>query len=653
MLIDEYIDRFEIEWTTSDHTPAFLFPYSPMSHPPNGQTNVFADWANLLESFKKAAQNVCPPQRFNSPSDELNFLDFMSANHAFQSAIIGLQVRLKSLEDMNNINNIPEKWISDVQHELDQFDAYTTDELAHIFATQQKTRCVTLSERLKGSLTKISSLDKHRPGGNDVVKTAGYKPDSYKPTDWVESAHNSIMKALDKCNVCDCEPPHTYRVALKTHRQCPESKKCSVSIFVRAIGSWQETMIKAERVLSKETSVGITIEETDFDSWSEEDYADRVESLCKECLGACGPIECLSFIVKHGADDSLFRGQSEQCEWKWVDAISLQHLLERSDLQIGPAAQRVLLLLVSYGSLHFFNAPWLTEVWDSSRIVFPIKPGGIYLTPYLDTGPIFQANEQPDCVQQPQILQRPGPNEHFPFLVVLAISLLEIHKKQTFAVLARHCHVKLYPKKNGYYSYLTVRSVYKYLSENESDYWSQEDKMFYNAVWRCLDKMFWHRVADANVMRTKIYELVVQTLEQLYKGNIHDIDTLKELNDALPLPERDLQLVEDFPSPKGSSTQEVAQSATTSAARKSCDTEMRGLAGDDPASHANSRGRELAEHIQSRSTSQAIAQMNIVDSETRESTLKIRFFDDHDSPQPQSVLDVFFGRSRMHLVNVY
>jgi hypothetical protein len=653
-----------------------------MSDSSDERNNLFEDWQKLLQGFLNAAKLKDLDE--DADADEARD-KWIAAVHKIRANVFDLRSELRNLDQTNQI---PQKWISALRHELRRYNAYTTGKVSQMMKDRTSQSCVELSQLLESSLAKVLLLRGHRAVEPNMDKTA----DTYTPTDWIHSAHDSIMRALAQCSACHCNVRHdkrpvVVRIAMKTHRQFLESE-CSVSVFIRAIDSWQETLIEAKKTLADITFRVTENTDSDFSSESydtlpEPDDEDRIESLCKECQEAIVSIMCLHLVVKCDKADSLFRLDSEPRDWRWMDAISLEHLIERSDLRISPEAKRVLLLHVGYTILHFFNTLWLKDVWNSSKIVFPIKSTGICLTPYLETRPIHitapsteETEGTVEHARQPHFLStHPNPHGHqFPFLVVLAILLLEIHEKQSFVHLARQLKVTMSTNGHDVSLFLDARKVYQRLKEKESGTWTKEDKIFFEAVAACLDKKWWSKVTDEQDMRNRIYKRVIQNLQQYFvacEGKLSEVD---KFEDALPLPEDPLRLVEDLYSATSWSSYRVNQPFTQQglAQLAACDATARlpntvtvdeTLSGQPSLtqlemSPERQNEMENTETVISRSpVLPAVCRVNVVGSNTRESKilndqrlidethrlpnatarsrLLIRFFDDDSSPQPQ------------------
>jgi hypothetical protein len=496
----------------------------------------FEVWQALLTRIEEAGRVVLYEQDTS--------LNRKTLVHKILSYRFSLEVELERLAQVDQIS---QPWQSILQRELKKFDKFTAQEISRIFQIRSREGYLELSKLLRASWLKLSSLGNRQAFTLESATTG----EDYRPTDWIHLAHDAMMKALVNRSACSCEQPHAsksfgVRIPLKTYRTHTSESACSVKIYLKPEQSWEEVFVSIRKE-PKEEIPDIVIEDSssNTDLWVS-NMENTVVSICVECSFAQKFARCLHFGVKYNESNTLLRleAQPKKYHWEWSQAIALQELLENRG--VSPRERRLLAVRLSYAILHFFNTLWLRESWNSSNIVFPVGATGVHLAPHIETQhdrsiAVTEGDRDLTGVTDPEhsvFSASKGPGHPLPFLVVLAIQLLEIHQRLSFTDLVDECPVDVLAEKDDLSIFFDAQTVCKFFREDGG--LDENDEIFYEAIHRCLDKSLWTGNDDVYKIREKIYENIVVWLElRLIKESI-SLSDLDNIGDALAMTRKDL-----------------------------------------------------------------------------------------------------------------
>ncbi|KAK4221905.1 peptidase S8/S53 domain-containing protein, partial [Podospora fimiseda] len=227
----------------------------------------------------------------------------------------------------------------------------------------------------------------------------------------------------------------------------------------------------------------------------------------------------LELKVKSG---QLFKLQSERSMSlvdKTKDPVSLQQVLAGKRHSFTDKTRRILAVLLSSAVLHLHDTQWLPPSWSSSDILFfPTISSAIPLRPFIhtqlhDAGTTFTSTDTDDFEDDdfdPDDLLR----HQCPAVVTLAIMLMEVYFAEPFKDLAAQYRVKIEAGTDYLFNtrYIDAHLVFKACQDDIPEY-----SRFRYALEKCLDLTIWEDdngdKLDQQILRTKIYEEVVQPLE--------------------------------------------------------------------------------------------------------------------------------------------
>ena len=265
--------------------------------------------------------------------------------------------------------------------------------------------------------------------------------------------------------------------------------------------------------------------------------------------------------------DKLWKLRSEtSCSLidKTKPPITLQQIIHEGAL--NGKIKCILAVLLSCTVLYFHETPWLQHTWGSSNILFfRTVSSTIPLKPYMQTRILHrdsqtrskdvncytkQGNEacgSENCTKRNQnetddeesdsddtdpddLLEHPCP-----FLVPLAIILLELYMSKPFTALARQYGIDLAEVQESEVSWIDADSVFRKCKLDMPG-----NSQFRYTVEKCLDPQTWEdsegEKLDTQTLRTKIYEEVVWPLEdELCRAfsyiDIEELDTFAQTLD--------------------------------------------------------------------------------------------------------------------------
>lgn len=528
-------------------------------------TNTLAERSRIFEAWHTLLSNIQQTGELALDASGTLSLDQKHILHALLSYAFRLEIILKQLAELKEV---APRWMATIEHELSHFrkpEDYTTQDFA-CSLKQDHSDTSDLVNRLKASLATIPRFEANEASTAFAVDGG----DAYDPTEWIMEAHDAIFRALIHCNTdeCSCADPHKppfVMVPLLSHRNKTTKPNISVTIFINLSGSWEEVSIAAKKVV--DATPLLTTESSIADSpWPEYDMDDIVGSLCTEIAHSCG--RRLNYALVCDETNRLFRVSCTNTDFKWTKAISLQELLGRPDVYVSSKEKLLLATRLSYAIMHFFNAEWLRDFWSSANIKFPIRSQGLWLAPHMEA----QAGQ---AVLFPN--RQSCPFGHpYPYLVVLAIQLMEIHFKTSFADLFRRCgfdfeecHVQNDPSLS---MYIRADKLFDHLERDGG--LSLSDENFFKAVKNCLKKSLWRRLS-VDELRMKIFQHVVRPLEAHLISSHKNISLLEldQIRTVLSIPQQPRQMqnlaVSTPQSTAGSSTAQVRKVSACTGPSKS------------------------------------------------------------------------------------
>jgi hypothetical protein len=550
----------------------------PPECPGSGQSGILKDWHNFLANAEQIA--------IEARTDAGKTLDKTELLQKVHVDIIRLQVEIEHIE---GFQICPRAWSEVLKEDFRQYRRYLRgDELSNIFWSTSNIRnqsdLSNFSTQLAASWHHLSSLrgnttldvqfdntgdepttpdwvHEARESDSDTVVpstaqgdlpyTAAPKPeivDNPTTLDWIQEAHEAVLKTIWRAHVSKCQhvaQSLPVRIGLKAYRALQSGLRCSVSMSFGGAETefWQEADFRVTKSASR--FVLCVNGGADIDDINENDY---VTCLICECKEAHSLEDHLQFAVTCSAESRLFRLKYTPCEGQWVDLRSLEDIISGS-YPIKSRAKRLLATRLSYALLHFFNAKWLVPSWTSSNIVFPIikkhVPGTetrLHLSPYIQ----LQTVALPDIISGQEIatsntagsIMEPTSRLYhpFPFLVVLAIQLMEIYEKAPLRDIANKYEVRWLARSDEIGLFRNAKAVCeKMINSGEL---SDVDEILFKAIQSCLEAPDWKKLKDGFAVRTAIDTRIVQYVEKhLVKSHRNvELMQLDDTSDTIPVP---------------------------------------------------------------------------------------------------------------------
>ncbi|KAI0405374.1 pfs domain-containing protein [Xylaria palmicola] len=356
-------------------------------------------------------------------------------------------------------------------------------------------------------------------------------------------AAQSIFKALTACKGCPCSPAHDFsaRICLGTYRkpdlgpEVIEGNELDFDLFLSMMEGWHEARVRTAR----ETVVQFAVDDQAGSCVSSRrDTALRPMKVKR----LCEPIARIKTMAAYRLDFKVMRGQLFKLQSKrstslfdtTKNSISLEQILEGGSRSFSERARRILAVLLSSATLHLLDTSWLRPMWNSANVLFfrtaaeaiPLRPfiqiqladleRELYLGQPSAGGAPGSYNDEtgsdsfdPDDIDPDDLMQH-----QCPALISLAAMLMEVYFVSPFNILARRYGVEL-GQDVGFHNctrYIDTTLVFEACRGE-----IPENSLFLYAIEKCLDPTIWEDPGgdklDDQVLRTRIYEEVVQPLE--------------------------------------------------------------------------------------------------------------------------------------------
>lgn len=371
-----------------------------------------------------------------------------------------------------------------------------------------------------------------------------------QPSYAVWNAAQSIFKALVACSDCECTPSHEMQaqLGLGTFRKTSLNEEIDMDsgldfdMFLSMKQDWQEAHI----LLSKEVKERSVVFQDDGEAKKTQTRKSIVKTKQMRVKKLCEPIAKIKTMAAHRLElkvmrDQLFKLRSERST-SLVDTtrspITLEQFLKNGSRSFTDRTRRILAVILSYAVLYLHDTPWLQHTWSSSHILFfPTTSSAIPLRPFIQTQlGQYQESRQgqavglgcdgpddldPDDLDDPDNLELENldPDDlimhHCPFLVTLAVMLMEVYFAVPFNVLAKRYGYDIAGGAESSVSTwrcVDVELVFKACREE-----IPENYQFHCAVEKCLDPEAWedesgHKL-DNEALTSRIYQEIVLPLE--------------------------------------------------------------------------------------------------------------------------------------------
>ncbi|KAI0183575.1 pfs domain-containing protein [Xylaria flabelliformis] len=377
----------------------------------------------------------------------------------------------------------------------------------------------------------------------------------------VQTAAQSVFKALTACKGCLCNPTHDFsaRICLGTYRKPQLETQANVDheldfdLFLSMMEEWHEARVHTAREAVVHFAVSDGADQSRFNKRERAIKPMKVKRLCEQ-------IAKIKTMAAYRLDlkvirDQLFKLQSQKSNSLFdtaINSVSLQQILEGRSRSFTEKARRVLAVILSSSVLHLLDTPWLQPTWSSNHVLFfRTASGAVPLRPLIQiqlsslehgqfslngTAPKDYNDEQtdsddidPDDIDPDDLVRHQCPT-----LISLAVILMEVYFGTPFEILAGRYGVELGPNAESpsCTRYIDTNLVFEACRGE-----IPENCLFLYAIDKCLDPTIWEgpdgNKLDNETLRTKIYEEVVRPLEseliQAYSSiPIDDLDKFAE-----------------------------------------------------------------------------------------------------------------------------
>ncbi|KAK1842039.1 pfs domain-containing protein [Colletotrichum chrysophilum] len=209
-----------------------------------------------------------------------------------------------------------------------------------------------------------------------------------------------------------------------------------------------------------------------------------------------------------------------------TEAISLAKFIEERPQCFTEKTKRVLSLIIGCTVLHLHQTSWLQPGWGSVDIAFfQTTSNEVPLRPFIQTELHEDTLEthNDDVLDDDEMYM----SHLCPFLIDLAIVLMEIHFVKSFRTLAEMRQIELLEKRNGRVAFVDTDQVFNGDRDEDDDSDCEQNGLkseipgdFRNlilAIENCLDAELWEdehqNPLGPETLRSRIYEKVVRPLE--------------------------------------------------------------------------------------------------------------------------------------------
>ncbi|EHK50330.1 hypothetical protein TRIATDRAFT_81264 [Trichoderma atroviride IMI 206040] len=357
-----------------------------------------------------------------------------------------------------------------------------------------------------------------------------------QPSYAVWNAAQSIFKALVACSDCECTPSHEMwaQLGLGTYRKASLNEEIDMDsgldfdMFLSIKQDWQEAHI----LMSEEVKERAVVFQDDSEVKKPQTRKSIAKTKQMRVKRLCEPIAKMRTMAAHRLElkvmrDQLFKLRSERST-SLVDTtrspITLEQFLKIGSRSFTERTRRILAVILSYAVLYLHDTPWLQHTWSSSHILFfPTTSSAIPLRPFIQIqlGQYQESRQDPDDLDDPDDLELENldPDDlimhHCPFLVTLAVMLMEVYFAVPFNVLAKRYGYDIAPDAESSVSTrrcVDVELVFKACREE-----IPENYQFHCAVDKCLDPAAWEDESgnklDNEALTLRIYQEIVLPLE--------------------------------------------------------------------------------------------------------------------------------------------
>ncbi|ETS79227.1 hypothetical protein PFICI_09080 [Pestalotiopsis fici W106-1] len=334
-----------------------------------------------------------------------------------------------------------------------------------------------------------------------------------KPPEDVRSAAGSLFQVLEATRRCTCEPIHKYivQLSLGTHREPVTS--CDFDLYFGLEQTWQEARVQTGAPMHSAVPRHQTTGENSGRSIRRRDQRRRVHQLCKDILNTKRrfPDYRLKFCLE---EDCLWKLQSEESDLvndKSKAPVSLTQLLTDGVTLLNERIKRILSVMLGYAVLHLHKTSWLSPTWGSDNVMFFRSVDGLPMRPYIRTplgddeatgqSSSERANDGDEEEFDPDDLLLPP----YPYLIGLAIVLMEVHKATPFRILSETCNVSASDEDDLAARFINARDVFRRCNHEFTD----KTRM---AIEACLDPNIGVDDAGQDINDTDLHNVIYRRI---------------------------------------------------------------------------------------------------------------------------------------------